>query len=171
MKLITALIVLFVSSAALAQDREETIKQIMEAQGQIETFEQLLELGRQQSREQGRDMLDQLTSNLIPTPEFAERFEKAVQSFMSEVETPWGASEIVEVWSRYYGQHFTDKELSQLLAHYRSPLAQKEVVASRKAMVSFSNYFSEAGKPIAEKALTNYIANLKLIIKECNCRR
>lgn len=168
---LVSLVALLVSATAVAQDREETIKLIMEAQGLIETFEQQLELGRQQSREQGGAVLDQLMSNLNPTPEFTERFEKAVQSFMSEMETPWGASEIVEVWAKYYGQHFTDEELSQLLAYYRSPLAQKEVVASRLALVSYSNHFSEAGKPITEKAVANFIANLKLIAKECNCSR
>jgi hypothetical protein len=110
-------------------------------------------------------------SNLNPSQEFKERFEKAFKEFMSEVETPWGAREIVEVWAKYYGEHFTDQELEQLLEHYQTPLAQKEVVASRQALVGFSNHFAEAGKPIAEKAVSNFINNLKLIAKECNCRR
>ncbi len=162
---------LLLSTAALAQDREETIKQIMEAQGLIEIFEQQLELGRQQNREQGRAMLNQMMESLNPSQEFNNRFEKAFQAFMSEVETPWGAKEIVAVWAKYYGEHFTNDELKELLAHYRTPLAQKETVASRQALVGFSNHFAEAGKPIAEKAVSNLIANLKIIAKECNCRR
>jgi hypothetical protein len=171
MKKIVAIVSLLVAMAANAGDRQETIKQIMEAQGLVKMFEQQLELGRKQSREQGRAMLDQMMSSLNPSPEFTKRFEEAFQSFMSEVETPWEAPKIVEVWAKYYGEHFTDQELEQLLAHYRTPLAQKEVAASRQALIGFSNHFAEAGKPIAEKAISNFITNLRLIAKECNCRR
>jgi hypothetical protein len=143
----------------------------MEVQGLIQTFEQQLALGRKQSDEQGRAMLDQMMASLTPSPEFTERFDQAFQSFMAELQTPWGAEEIVAVWGEHYGKHFSDEELDQLLVYYRSPLAQKEVGASRQALVGFSNHFAEAGKPIAERAVANFIGNLRLIAKECNCRR
>ena len=171
MKTTLLLLMLALSGAATAQERHEVIKQIMEAQGLIQTFEQQIALGRKQSEEQGRAMVNQMMAGLNPSPEFKKRFDGAFQSFIAEVDAPWGADEIVAVWGKYYGQHFSDSELGQLLAHYRTPLAQKEVVASRQALVDFSNYFAEAGKPIAERAVANFIANLRLIAKECNCRR
>jgi len=167
--LITTLILL--SSSVFAGDKDTIIKKLMEAQGLLQTFEQQLDLGRQQSREQGRSMLNQMMSRLNPTPEFHKRFEEAFKSFMSEVETPWGAEEIVDVWAKYYGDKFTAEELNNLLSFYSSPLAQKEVIASREALVSFSNHFSEAGKPIAKKAISNFITNLRLVAKQCNCKK
>jgi hypothetical protein len=171
MKNIVLLLVLLSSSFAIAGEREEKIKQLMEAQGLLETFDQQLELGRQQNQQQGRDMLNQFMAQLNPTPEFSERFEKAFKSFMSKVETPWSAEEIVEVWSKYYGKHFRNDELDQLLFHYTSPLAQKEINASRQALAGFSNHFMQEGKPIAEKALSEFITEMKVIAKECKCRR
>jgi hypothetical protein len=171
MKKIAILILLLISSTAIAGEREGKIRKLMEAQGLLQTFEQQLALGRQQSQEQGQEMLKQFMSQLNPTPEFFERFENAFNSFMAKVETPWSAEEIVEVWAKYYGEHFTDSELDQLLTHYTSPLAQKEVVASRKALVGFSNHFMQEGKPIAEKALSEFITEMQVIAKECKCRR
>jgi hypothetical protein len=171
MKNIVLLLVLLSSSLAIAGEREEKIKQLMEAQGLIQTFEQQLELGRQQNQQQGRDMLNQFMAQLNPTQEFSERFEKAFKSFISKVETPWSAEQIVEVWAKYYGEHFSNAELDQLLSYYTSPLAQKEVIASRQALVGFSNYFMQEGKPIAEKAFSEFITEMKVIAKECNCKR
>jgi hypothetical protein len=171
MKNVLLLIVLLSSSLIIAGERDGKIRQLMEAQGLLQTFEQQLQLGRQQSQQQGRDMLNQFMTQLNPTPEFAERFEKAFNSFMSKVETPWTADEIVEVWAKHYGEHFSNTELDQLLAYYTSPLAQKEVIASRQALVGFSNHFIQEGKPIAEKALSEFIAEMKIIAKECNCKR
>jgi hypothetical protein len=171
MKKFVLLLVLISSSFAIAGEREEKIRQLMEAQGLLQTFEQQLELSRKQNQEQGRDMLDQFMAQLNPTPEFSERFEKAFNSFMSKLETPWTAEEIVEVWAKHYGEHFSNAELDQLLSYYKSPLAQKEVIASRQALVGFSNHFMQEGKPIAEKALSEFIAEMKVIAKECKCKR
>ncbi|MCU7930717.1 MAG: DUF2059 domain-containing protein [Candidatus Thiodiazotropha sp. (ex Codakia rugifera)] len=168
---IVLLFALLFSTLAAAGEREEKIRQLMEAQGLLQTFEQQLELSRQQNQQQGRDMLNQFMAQLNPTPEFYERFENAFNSFMSKIETPWSAEEIVEVWAKYYGEHFSNAELDQLLSHYSSPLAQKEVIASRKALVSFSNHFMQEGKPIAENALSEFITEMKVIAKECKCKR
>ncbi len=175
MKILTLFISLLcfisVNAEERSEERDVIIQKIMEAQGLIETFEQQLKIGKEHSHEQGRSMLNQMFNLIDPPPEFIERFEKAFKAFMKEVETPWGADEIVAVWSQYYGQHLTDDELTTLLKFYSSPLAQKEVMASRQAMMSFSQHFMQAGKPIAEKAIANFIADLQLISKECNCKR
>jgi len=164
-------VALLTTSLTFAGDREEKIRQLMDAQGLLQTFEQQLEISRRQNREQGRDLLDQFMSQLNPTPEFKERFENAFHAFISKVETPWSAGEIVNVWSGYYGEHFTDAELDQLLSYYTSSLAQKEVIATRQALAAFSNHFQQAGKSIAEKAISEFIGDMKIIAKECKCRR
>jgi len=171
MRIFVLLLAVFSSSLALAEGRNATVRQLMEAQGLIPAFEQQLALGREQTRKQGRAILDQLLASMNPSAEFKERFEGAFQEFMAEVETPWSAEEIVAVWARYYGEQFTDDELHRLLDFYQSPLGQKEVVASREAMVKFSTHFAEAGKPIAEKAVSHFIANMRVIARECKCRR
>jgi hypothetical protein len=171
MKYSILVLLLLVPALTTAEEREEKIRKIMDAQGLIQTFEQQLEFAKKQNMEQGQAMLNQVMAQLKPTPEYKKKFDKAFQEFITEASFPWGAKEIVEVWSKFYGEQFTNSELDQLLAHYSSPLAQKEITATRQAMVKFSSYFAEAGKPIAEKATSNFISNLKLVAKECNCKR
>ena len=171
MKGIVVALTLLAPLLSHAGERDDVIKQIMEAQGLIALFEQQLELGRQQSREQSRAAINQMLSGLNPTPEFRQRFQDAAQNFEAAIETPWSAEEIVRVWGSYYGAQFSDQELNQLLAHYRTPLAQREIVASREAMVQFSTHFAEAGKPILEKATADFVRELQLIARECNCKR
>ena len=171
MKYSISVLFLLVPVLTMAQEREEKIRKIMDAQGLIQTFEQQLEFAKKQNMEQGQAMLNQVMAQLNPTPEYKKEFDKAFQEFITEASFPWGAKEIVEVQSKFYGEQFTDSELDQLLVHYSSPLAQKEVTAARQAMVKFSSYFAEAGKPIAEKAASNFISKLQLVAKECNCKR
>ena len=163
--------VVLVCSSAYAADREDKIKTLMEAQGLLITIEQQLDLARVQNKEQAERFMDQVMSQLDPSPEFQSRFEDAFNKFIKAVEMPWGTDEIVEVWAKYYGEKFTDEELDQLIEFYSSKLGQKDAVASREALVQFNNHFVEVGKPIADKAAQEYIKDLQTIAKECKCKR
>ena len=163
--------VVLVCSSAYAADREDKIKTLMEAQGLLITIEQQLDLARVQNKEQAERFMDQVMSQLDPSPEFRSRFEDAFNKFIKAVEMPWGTDEIVEVWAKYYGEKFTDEELDQLIEFYSSKLGQKDAVASREALVQFNNHFVEVGKPIADKAAQEYIKDLQTIAKECKCKR
>ncbi len=166
-------VILFVAAASQshAADRNEKVKELMQAQGLVETFEQQLASGRVQGREQANQMLAQMLNGLNPEPKYRARFTEAADEFIRALEPPWGAKEIVDIWSKYYGSQFTEAELDQLLAYYTSPLAQKEVGVSRKALAQFSRHFVEQYKPITEAAMAKYVERLQKIAKECNCAR
>lgn len=134
-------------------------------------FEQQLTMGRQQGREQADRMLEQMLSNLNPNEDFQKRFRAASEKFISALESPWSAKEIVSVWAQYYGAKFSDAELDELLNFYESDLGKKEVTASREALVDFSKHFAEARKPIIDAALKQYIQDAQRIAKECNCKQ
>lgn len=171
MKRIFLILVLFISNSALADSRNEKIQTLMEAQGLLEMFEQQIELGKQQSEQIGQQAIDQMMSQLNPSEEFKKRFTTAFNTFMSKVEAPWGAKEIVDVWAKYYGSGFTNEELDQLIDFYTSPLGSKEVNVSKGAMVSFSKHFQDASEPIMQTAMSEYINDLKVIARECNCSK
>ena len=88
-----------------------------------------------------------------------------------KLEAPWSAEEIVDVWASYYGPHFTDEELDQLIEFYSSELGRKDVSVTKQAMVQFSEHFQREGQPILEKATQEYIEEMKILAKECNCRK
>lgn len=171
MKKYTLILLLLLATTTQADTRNDKIQRLMEALGLIDMFSQQIEMGKQQNAKMGQQMIDQMMSQLNPNPEFQQRFSDAFKKFMSKIEAPWGAKEIVDVWASYYGPGFTDQELDQLIDFYTSPLGQKDVKVTKEAMVSFSNHFQKAGQPIMEAATAEYINDLKLISKECNCAK
>ncbi len=155
----------------IAGNKEEKIKQLMEAQGLISMFENQLEMGRVQSEKVGKQALDQLLSQINPNEEFKSRFSTAFNNYMDKARAPWGAEEIVSVWGHYYGRHFSEKELDSLVDFYTSSIGQKEVNASKNALTEFTVHFQKLGEKKKKKAVQEYIQELKLVAKECNCQK
>lgn len=170
-KVISMLLLAVFPLITLAGDKEDKIKQLMEAQGLLSMFESQLEMGEVQSEKVGKQMMDQLLSQINPNEEFQTRFKAAFKSYMDKVTAPWGAEDIVSVWGQYYGQHFTKTELDSLVEFYTSPIGQKEVKASKSALTEFTVHFQKLGEPIFLKATQEYIQELKLVAKECNCQK
>ncbi|BFM12673.1 hypothetical protein R50072_28260 [Simiduia litorea] len=172
MKEILSIILLAVFPVfSMAGDKEDKIRQLMEAQGLLSMFESQLEMGKVQSEKVGKQMMDQLLSQINPNEEFQARFSAAFNNYMGKVTAPWGADEIVSVWGQYYGQHFTEKELDSLVDFYTSSIGQKEVKASKKALTEFTVHFQNLSEPIFQKATQDYIQELKLVARECNCQK
>ena len=168
---IASVVGLMLATSALADSREEKVQKLMEAQGLIELFDQSLVSGREYGRKQADQMLDQMLSGLNPDATFRKRFQEVMDAFMSELQPPWGAQEIVQTWGQVYGEKFTDDELDQLIAFYSSPLGRKDVAASREAMPVFSQVFRDRYKPIQERATAKFVDRVKLIARECRCKR
>ena len=171
MKRWLTLILFLFAHAVSASDRETRIKTLMEAQGLLGTFQQQMDMGHEQSREQGQIMIDEFMHHLDPSPEYQEKFKAAFNLYIDALSSPWSADELVSVWAQNFGEHFTEAELDQLISHYTSDLGQKEVMASREAMAGFSTHFAEAAKPIIEKSFQDLTADLQSIAKACNCTR
>ena len=164
-------IILLLSGISNADQRTDKIEALMRAQGLLELWQQQIDYGKAQGEKQAKLMIDQMLSQLNPNEEFKTRFQKAFTNFIRKLQDNWTAQEIVDVWARYYGPHFSDKELDQLLAFYTSEIGKKDVMATKSAMKQFADYFQKEGKPIIEKATKEYIDELKLLAKECNCRK
>jgi len=169
LKCIFASVILAFSVSAMATDRTEKIRSLMEAQGLNTTFDQMFRSGQEQGRKQAKEMLAQLMEGLNPPDQVKRQFQVAVDQFLADLQPPWGPKEIVEAWAQFYGPNFTDEELDQLLAFYASPLAQKEVVSSRRAVNDFLAGFQEKYKPIRDHATAVYIQNLQTIVRDCKC--
>lgn len=165
------LLACLIPMAGNATERLDKIRALMEAQGLVATFEQQIQLGREQAEAQVDQLMEQILGTLRPPPEFDQKLKEAASEFMSAMQPPWSATEIVEVWARHYGSQFTDAELDRLVAHYQSPLGQKDVLASREAMIGFSAELNEAYKPTMEAATQAFMERLQQIEKDCNCRK
>jgi hypothetical protein len=160
-----------VCAAASAADRSEKIRELMEAQGLVETFQQQLKAGREHTRKMADEMVGKVLSSLNPPVEFQVKFRDAARDFIVAAQAPWTARDIVEVWGKYYGAKFSDEELDQLLKYYRSPLGQKDALAAREALIPYTTEFQARYKPILDKAMQQFLNRLQAISKECNCKK
>lgn len=170
-RILIGLVLIGISFSAMAEPSPGKIRKLMEVVGLLDIWTEQIELGKKQSREMGEQMLNQLMSQLNPTDEYRKRFTDAFNNYNKKLEAPWSAEEIVDVWASYYGPHFTDDEVDRLIEFYSSELGRKDVSVSKLAMVKFSEHFQREGRPILEKATQEYIEEMKILAKECNCRK
>ena len=164
-------VLVFLSFNALADSKTEKVEVLMRTLGTLDLWKNQLEMARAQNQKMGRDMIEQLMAQLNPTDEYRAKFEQAFNGYLAKVVTPWTAEEIVKVWADYYGSGFTEDELDQLISFYSSPLGQKDIDVSRDATIKFSKHFQDIGEPIQKKATSEFIEELKIIAKQCNCRK
>ncbi|MBU2225829.1 MAG: hypothetical protein KKB00_17495, partial [Gammaproteobacteria bacterium] len=85
----------FFSYSAIADDRSDKVKNLMEAQGLLSMFEQQLTSTKVQNEKMGEQIIQQILSQLNPNEKFQKRFKTAFLTFLKKIETPWSADEIV----------------------------------------------------------------------------
>ena len=156
---------------SVSADNTAKIEELMRAQGVLEMWQQQIKMGEVESKKQADKMLEQFMSQLSPSKEFTDRFNKASKKFIEKLQGNWTAKEIVAVWAKYYGPKFTEPELDQLIEFYTSDIGQKEVQAGKVAVVEFTRYFQKENEAIMKSAINDYISDLKLIAQECKCKK
>jgi hypothetical protein len=171
MKHTILLLACLVATSTFAADRAATLKALMEAQGLVETFDQQKKAGKEYSEKQADAMLTQMFAGLNAPEEFSKKLHDAANVFIKESASPWSTQQIVDMWAEFYGKKFTDKELTELLKFYTSPLAQREVLAGREAMGELTKKLQADYAGTMQSATTNFIEAAKAIIQDCNCKK
>ena len=169
--IIVGVLLASIAISSNAETNSEKIKKLMEVVGLLDIWSEQIELGKKQNEEMGQQILDQLMSQLNPNEEYRKRLTDAYNNYMKNLEAPWSAEDIVEVWASYYGPNFTDDELDKLIGFYSSDLGRKDVAVTKQAMVQFSEHLQRERQPILEKATQEYIDEMKIVAIECNCRK
>ena len=165
-KLIVIAIMLMMATQGYAETKNDKIAKLMAAQGAIEMWQQQLDRGQVETEKYAKRMFEQAMSQLQPNEVIKEQMNTAYNKFVNKIKNPWTAKEIVDVWAKYYGSYFTEKELDQLIIFYTSDIGQKDVVASRKALVDFTSYIQQARQPVVEKAMREYVEDMKKIVSD-----
>jgi len=169
--LLIFLLITLPSSMANAQTDTAKVAKLMEVMGLLEMWQEQIEAGKTHNAQIGEKAMEQIMSQLNPSLEYKARFSAAFNTYLKKLEAPWSAQEIVNVWANYYGPHFTDDELDRLIAFYTSDLGRKDIAATKRAMTQFTEHFQKASQPIFDKATKEYIDNLKIVARECNCQK
>lgn len=171
MRAIVFWVLLVLCVPCLASERNEKVRELMEAQGLLKMVQAQMDAGKEQTRNQAQQVLDQILGGMNPSQEIKLRLQRASESFIDSLITPWTAEDVVKEWANAYAKDFSDKELDQLLAYYLSPLGKKDIAESARALPILTAFISDRAKPVIERATKKYIEDLQLIAKECNCRK
>ncbi|MFY1017593.1 DUF2059 domain-containing protein [Ectopseudomonas khazarica] len=171
MRYLVAALSIFVASQAFADTKTQKIEELLRAQGLVDTWTQQLERGKEYNKQVAKQIMGQMTTKLAPNENFQKRFDAASDKFIESIASPWTADDMVAVWAKFYGPGFTEAELDQLIAFYSSPLAQKEIQVGRAALEKFTLHFQQLNQPLIEKATNQYMQDLQLVAKECNCAK
>ena len=166
---ISILILCFFSSFALAAPHDEKIKELMGAKGIFKTWEELLVADMQRNGVIAQSTMDQKLNGLDLNGTLKERAVNVKAKFLSSLSTAWSADEIFNLWARYYGSTFSNEEIDQLIAFYKSPLGIKEVQAHNDAYLHIQEYCRILIMPKVEAALEQYGKDLDSIVSECKC--
>ncbi|WP_322981226.1 DUF2059 domain-containing protein [Pseudomonas sp. C11] len=171
MRYLVAALSIVVASQAFADTKTQKIEELLRAQGLVDTWTQQIERGKEYNKQVAQQVMGQITAKLAPSEEFQKRFNAAGDKFIESTVAPWTPDDMVAAWAKFYGPGFTEAELDQLIAFYSSPLAQKEIQVGRAALEKFTLHFQQLNQPIIEKATNQYIQDLQLIAKQCNCAK
>lgn len=94
-----------------------------------------------------------------PSEEDKAKYKAAAMAIMGKLQNNTKTiQQLLNLWGKFYGAGLTDAELKNL-----EEAANTDVQASQKALTEFT---LEVG-PLIEKALHNYMDELKSVTKEC----
>ncbi len=173
MRCLSILITLFcLCINANADTKSEKVAELVEAQGLLDLWAAQIERGQEFSRVQEQTIVDQLLSRLNPNEEFQQRFSSAIQEFKEAMAAPWTAEYMVEIYSSFYGPHFSEAEVDELIAFYSSNLGQKYVRSTRMATAEFGEFIKNRvlDQPRVDH-VSKFYDQMLLIARECNCAK
>lgn len=160
------LLMISVSAWADQRSKEAKLNQLMELQGLTEMIEQQQAYCQEQARAVGPKLIAEFKKQLPElSPEVLSEVDAAFTAFVDAAKPTWTVAEATSEWGRYYGEQVTEQELDQIISFYRSPIGQKDILATRKAMPSWSAFFAERNEPVLQSAMNAYIERLKAIVQ------
>ena len=174
MRCLSILVTLFcLCINANADTKSEKVAELVEAQGLLDQWAAQIERNQESYRVQEQTIVDQTLSRLNPNEEFRQRFSSAIREFKEATAAPyWTAEYMVEIYSSFYGPHFSEAEVDELIAFYSSNLGQKDVRSTRMAAAEFGellkNRFLDEPYVDPVRKLTD---QMHLIARECNCAK
>ena len=138
--------------------KEVKLLELMKIQGFYEMIDQQSESCKQQGQSMADNMLSELKKQIPDMdPVFIQELKQSYDSFVSSVKPNWTTKEAVAAWVGYYGAQLTEGEVDQLLIHYKSPLGQKDIAATKSAMPKWTKFFADRNQQVLEPAVAKYI--------------
>jgi hypothetical protein len=158
MKALTAIAVLLVLAFGCApresKPKSQLLDEIVEAQGLRKLAEETKAAAAAEAKEAGRMSYEEMKQRMPSVQkETLEKIRLASEKYTDTVMAAWSVEDSMAVWKEKYGADFSENELQQILADLKSPLAQKELAASKRAVAAWRGFITERQKAAAETAM------------------
>ncbi len=173
MRYLSILVTLFcLCINANADTKSEKVAELVEAQGLLDQWAAQIERHQEYFGVQEQTLVDGTLSRLNPNEEFRLRFSSAIREFKEAAAAPWTAEYMVEIYSSFYGPHFSETEVDELIAFYSSNLGQKDVRSTRMATAEFAELLKNRvlDQPRVDH-VRKFYDQMLLIARECNCAK
>lgn len=154
---------------SMAENIEDKTRKLFEVQGVLANYQNLIDQGRAQAKEDTKKVMDQMLSQLNPSKEFQDRLSQAAEKYLKAILTDRTADQLVEVLIKYYAPQFTEQELDGLIAFYGSDLGKKDAAVSRDSSQHLIQYYKAENERIRVSATNDFIKDIQLIASQCNC--
>jgi hypothetical protein len=164
MKFLLLAIALVISTHVNADEaiRQAKISRIIEAQGLPQMFQQQLDQSKNQASDLGENLYRKILSESgIADGQENPELELVFTQYMERCSTMFTANELVEIWSRFYGNDLSEADLDKILAYYESSAGKKDVAASHAAMTGFSQVVSSESQKRMGDSIKQLMADLK----------
>ena len=171
MKFVLLSLLTVCSAFAQAETKDEKVLRLFEIQGVVASYQTAIDEGKVRAQIETQQMLDQMMSQFNPSKEFQSRINRAAEKFTKTLLTDRTAEEIVKVVIEYYSPNFTEAELDKLIEFYGSEVGKKDNEISKVAMQKVAVHFKESNERVRVSAVNEFVKDLQLIAKECNCQK
>lgn len=170
MRLFVLFVLLFCTNA-YAGPLEEKTRKLFEVQGVVKNFQEMIDQGRAQAKEETKRTVDQMLTQLNPSKEFQDRISVAADKYVKNMMGNRTADEIVNVLIQNYALNFTEQELDKLIEFYGSSVGKKDAAVSKAAMQKVADHYKADNERIRSSATNEFVQDLQRIARECRCAK
>lgn len=143
-----------------AQDeRASLVRQIVEAQQLPTAWSESLSKSAEANTKMAKGLLDQIakqSGGKVP-PAFQDAFDR----FVAKISSGVTGEEMVDEWSRLYGDQLSINELREILSFYQSLAGIKSAKAARGALPEFQNWLNQKLELQTADAFKEFLADIE----------
>lgn len=140
-----ALLILLLNHVVVFADekskREKTLN-LMKHMGMYDVVNEQMMTMRQQNQTYAQKLRSSLQSEF---PQMSESYyveaENEIVNFLEQLDASLDTTKLVNKWAEIFSQYLSENEIEQLIEFYSSSIGQKYVLAAKKAIPEWTQYF------------------------------
>ncbi|RNC68054.1 MAG: hypothetical protein ED859_11525 [Desulfuromonadales bacterium] len=166
------LLLLTTSNVAIAEDKVELSKQLMQVLG----FDSMLESVRKDTAkmidEQMNSIIGQMRNSFPNMPDdVMKEFEIAAQGFGNKISISWKPSEAARIYSTTLGDGLPEKDMRAAIEHYKTPKGQQELKVINEAATKMNAYIMGSIKQETDLAMRDFLREVTQIAERARKRQ